>query len=485
MISAANAAHDRRYPSRLATRSRIPFVVSAFLAFVFISAFGGTAFAARPEWKVGLAKIAITPRGPLWMAGYSARTKPSEGTELELHAKALALQDRTGRRAVLVTTDMLGFPGSLSQRIAERVEKQFHIPRDHLLFSSSHTLCGPVVDHTLASAYNMTDDQWHAVDVYTGELEEKIVTVIGEALRSLRPGRLSYGRTEASFAVNRRSKTDKGYIIAENRQGPVDHAVPFLRIEDKKGKLLGVVFAYACHNTTLGGDFYRFDGDYAGYAQAWLEAHHPGAVALFMMGCGADANPYPRGTVELAQKHGEELATAVDQALGGTLKPVNGSLLTGWKIFPVAFAPPPTREQWQEQTHSDNYSIRKRAEAMLKVLDRDGHVPADYPYPLEVWQFGRDLTLVAMSGEVVVDYDLRLQRELGAENLWVSGYCNDVFAYIPSRRVLEEGGYEANESMIYYGQPGPWAPAVEDTIVRNADEMVQHLRNEAASGKGQ
>ena len=83
---------------------------------------------------------------------------------------------------------------------------------------------------------------------------------------------------------------------------------------------------------------------------------------------------------------------------------------------------------------------------------------------MQVVRFGPDLTLLALAGEVVVDYALRSKREFPDENLVVAGYCHDVMCYIPSRRVLREGGYEAVESMIYYGQPGPFAESVEEDI---------------------
>jgi hypothetical protein len=222
----------------------------------------------------------------------------------------------------------------------------------------------------------------------------------------------------------------------------------------------------------------KFGGDYAGFAQAQLESNHPGALALFMMGCGGDANPYPRGTLEITRQHGEELAAAVEKVLAGKLHPVHAPLKTGYEEFPVAFATPPTREELQAQLQNGDVYHRRWAKLMLKTLDTDGHLPTEHSYPLEIWEFGNDLTLVAMAGEVVVDYDLRLKREFGAEKLWVAGYCNDVFAYIPSLRILREGGYEGGGAMIYYGQPGPFAPTVEETIVENIDSLVQRVRSE-------
>ncbi len=440
----------------------------------------GSGLAAPADsWKAGLAKVPITPRGPLWLAGYAARTKPSEGTLLELYAKALALDDGSGRPAVLVTSDLLGFPASVSHRITERLREQYQLPRDRVLLNSSHTHGGPVVDRTLRIAYGMTPEDWAAVDNYTRELEDKIVALVGAALRDLRPARLGYRQVEVGFARNRRVKTEKGYVGGANPEGPVDHTVPILEIDGARGELRGVVFGYACHNTTVDPEasaaFYKFQSDYAGFAQAWLESSYPRATALFVEGCGADANPYPRGRLELAREHGEALAVVVDQALNEPVQPIHGPLKTAYEEVRVAFAPPPSPAELAARLQSDNIYERRHAEEMLKILDRDGRLPADYPYPIQVWQFGPDLTFIALAGEVVVDYDLRLKKELGAEKTWVAGYSNDVFAYIPSERVLKEGGYEGGGAMIYYGQPGPFAPGIEETIVQKVHEIVSRL----------
>ena len=434
---------------------------------------------AGEAWKAGLARAIITPQKSLWMAGYASRKKPSEGIVQELYAKALALQDHSGKRAVLVTSDLLGFPASVSHNIAERVEKQYHLARNQLLLSSSHTHCGPVIGKMLGTMYPMTSRQWADVEAYTSELEDRIVDIVGTSLKSLHPARLSFGHGDAGFAMNRRARTNEEMVIGVNKDGPVDHDVPVMRVEDKHGKLRALVFGYACHNTTAR-DFLQFNGDYAGYAQAWLEKHHPGATALFIAGCGGDANPYPRGTVELAQQHGEELAVAVEKVLVGELQPVRGPLRTAYEEIAVAFATPPSREELQAQLENKDVYHHNWAEAMLKILDRDGHLPTEYPYPLEIWQFSQDLTLIALAGEVVVDYDLRLKKELGAQKLWMAAYCNDVFAYIPSLRVLREGGYEGGGAMVYYGQPGPFAPTIEETIIGKVHDMIQRIRSESS-----
>ncbi len=183
--------------------------------------------------------------------------------------------------------------------------------------------------------------------------------------------------------------------------------------------------------------------------------------------------------MEFARRHGQELGHAIRLAIEGSLSPINGLLKTAFKVFPVRFSGPPTQTYFKEQLKSDDIYVRKHAEAMLQIIAQKGRLPSTYPYSLEVWQFGSGLTLVALAGEVVVDYDLRLKKELGPGKLWVAGYSNDVFAYIPSLRILKEGGYEGGGAMIYYGQPGPFAPGIEETIIGEVHEVLAKVQEQA------
>ena len=108
--------------------------------------------------------------------------------------------------------------------------------------------------------------------------------------------------------------------------------------------------------------------------------------------------------------------------------------------------------------------MQRHAALMKAAIARNGRLPAAQPDPVQVWRFGPSkiaeagsgLTLVALGGEVVIDYALRLAREYPERRMWVAGYSNDVFGYVPSVRVLREGGYEGGDAMIYYGRPGPF-----------------------------
>lgn len=436
----------------------------------------------QEKWKAGVASVVITPDQSMWMAGYAARTKPSEGKVHDLHAKALVLEDFEGTRVVIVTVELIAITRSLREWLEKEVSRQYKLPAERLLLNASHTHCGPVIRETKYSiygdtVYGLSKEQIQRSEQYAEALQEKLLQLVGRAIENLAPARLGYTHARAGFAMNRRAKIERGYRISPNPDGPVDHDVPVLRVDTPDGKLKAVLFGYACHCTTL--SFYQFCGDYAGFAQQYIEQAHPGTTALFITGCGGDQNPYPRGgpqSLEYCMQHGRALANGVEAALAPRARPVAGPIRAVLNTATLEFAEPPSREQLEEKAKSDNKYERRHAKVLLKELERDGKICTTYPYMVQVVQFGNDLTLVALAGEVVVDYSLRLKAELAGRPIWVAGYCNDVFGYVPSVRVLKEGGYEAGGAMVYTPLPGPFAPSVEKRVIDKVHELVKSVR---------
>ena len=439
--------------------------------------------AEQAQWKAGVASVVITPTEPMWMAGYAARKGPSEGKIHDLWAKALALEDGQGTRFVLVTVDLIGIPRPTRDWVEEQVEARFNLPPAALLLNASHTHCGPVVRETRYSIYGNTlyglsPEQIEQSNRYMDDLQKKLLRLIGKALDNLTPARLGYTYARAGFAMNRRAKTEGSYRISPNPDGPVDHDVPVLRIDSSEGKLRAVVFGYACHCTTM--SFNNFCGDYAGFAQEYVQQAHPEATAFFVAGCGADQNPYPRRELEYCKQHGRALANGVETALSLRAKSVRGPTKAALDTVTLDFAEPPGRKQLEEQAKSSDKYARRHAEVLLEELEQTGTIRKTYPYLVQVVRFGNDLTLVAMAGEVVVDYALRLKAEIADSAVWVAGYSNDVFGYVPSLRILQEGGYEGGGAMRYTDLPGPFAPSVEERIMSKLHEMVDKARAPAS-----
>ena len=189
--------------------------------------------------------------------------------------------------------------------------------------------------------------------------------------------------------------------------------------------------------------------------------------------CGGDQNPYPRSTLELAGQHGKELATAADRVIQGKMDPLRGQVRAAFRTVDAALQPH-SRETFSKMAEDSNVYRQRLAKHWLSAYD-GGRVRHSVVYPVQALRLGDDVTLLALGGEVVVDYDLRAKKEYAGQKLIVAGYSNDVMCYIPSRRVLKEGGYEAVESMVYYGQPAPFTEDVEDTVfeaIRNVMAKV-------------
>jgi hypothetical protein len=428
-------------------------------------------------WKAGVAKVNITPDHLMWMSGYAARTKPAEGKLIDLWAKALAVEDPDGRRGVLVTMDLVGIPRDLSLAVCAELKKRYGLPREAIILSVSHTHTGPVIRHNLDDMFDLDDTQRRLISDYTQALQGKLVAVVGEALGQLAPAQLAWGNGRATFAVNRRNnkEVEVPQLRATGKlKGPVDHDLPVLSVRDGQGHLRAVVCGYACHATVL--SFYLWSGDYPGFAQLDLEKDHPGALALFWAGCGGDQNPLPRSSVARAEEYGRQLADGVEKILSGKMTPIAGGLRTTYTEIDLPFGQLPPREQLIRDSTDKTRARAARARHLLQQLERNVPLPRTYPYPVQAWQWGTDLTFIALGGEVVVDYSLRLKKELGADRTWVAGYTNDVMAYIPSLRVLKEGGYEGGGAMVYYGLPAPWGPRVEELIVKAVHEQVKKVR---------
>jgi hypothetical protein len=425
------------------------------------------------DYRAGVATQVITPAEPIYLTGYANRNHPSEGMVHDLKAKALAIEDRAGGKVVIVTTDLIGLPRSITDVIAARVQKEHGIDRARLIINSSHTHTGPLIARNLELMFDLKPDERRVVDEYSRKLTEDLIALIGKALGSMEPADLWLGNGHAHFAINRREPTPKGVRIGLNPSGPTDPDVPVLKVTGPDGKVRVLLFGYACHNTTLGGDIYKITGDYAGFAQIAIESAEPGVTAMFMMLCGADANPNPRGKLELAEQHGRALGDEVVHVAARHMAKVQGRTRAAFQIVELGFNAYP-RETLEKELKSTNVWHARYAAAMLKMMD-EGHPIRRYPYPVQAVQFGNDFTMVALGGEVVVDYCLWVKKNYGPKGILVAGYSNDVMSYIPTVKILKEGGYEPVDSMYYYGLPGPYSDAVEEQIHATLRQVLKRV----------
>ncbi len=431
-----------------------------------------TPWSMAEEMKIGIGRTIITPQSPVWMAGYASRTEPGAGKVHDLWAKAMAMEDAQGTIAVIITTDLIGLTAGITDGVSKRIEEAHGIPRGNLMYNASHTHSGPVVrDNALFHMYGLDKENTDRAIAYTQKLNEWLFQTIDTAIKDLQPGTLSWAIGEASFGKNRRQFNPNGGVSnGFNPIGPVDHDVPTLLAKDAKGGIKGILFGYACHCTTVG--FQEYSGDYAGYAQIHVENAYPGATALFAAGCGADQNPLPRRKLELAEKYGAELGHAVEAVVDNAMTPVTGPIETNYKTIQLELTKAPTLEEVEKTlTHSNKYEVR-RAKKLQQLYKDNGKLSETLPYPIQVWKLGETVQMTALAGEVVVDYSRLIKYHYPAEKQFVLGYSNDCLAYIPSLRVLQEGGYEGGGAMLYYGIHGPFKHSVQNDIMNTIKELA-------------
>lgn len=424
--------------------------------------FTGCVFAAPTRYSVGVARMDVTPSYPVRLAGYAVRSTECTNVFQRIWAKAIVLGKDRERPKVLITVDNCGVPINVRNSVVAELRRLKKIDPSNVTICSTHTHSAPMLQGYLTNLFigPLPPDQDARLKRYTDELTHSLIQVTLAALDDRKPGTMTFGKGTAGFAANRR--------IAG---GPVDHDVPVLFIHGVDGSLRAVLASYACHCTTLTGEFNEICGDWAGFAQQQVELDHPSAVCLIAVGCGADSNPNPRPGKDLAAQHGKEVAAAIAQLARTKGRPITGKLECRTRDIRLPYDTLPTREKWEALTKESPY-VAQHARINLDRLNRGEKLPTDLPYMVQTWNFGKSLAMVFLPGEVTVDYSLRLKREFDASRIWVNAYANDVPCYIPSERVLKEGGYEGGLAMIYYDRPTKFAPGVEDLIVGAVHKLV-------------
>lgn len=456
------------------TRRRFLESVAGGVAWLAAHSAGLSAAGETSTTMVGTAKVDITPNYPIRLSGFGFRRQESEGVTHPIWAKALAIGAEGESPAILVTVDNLGVPDYMVCDLAKRLKSKAGVGPARMTVCSTHTHTAPMlagVAPTLFGEPIPPDHQAH-IEQYTKELADHLERVALAAIADRAPGRLEWGLGSVGFAINRRATRGGRVVgIGVNPKGPVDHEMPLLVVKSPARKVRAVYASYACHCVTLSNN--KIGGDWAGFAQLAIEKQWPGAVSLISIGCGADINPSSGVTgdkVKVAAEQGQQIADEVKRLIYAGLQPLRDKLVCRLERIDLTFDTLPTREEWQRRADlpKDNFynrSVAYHAKIQLERLDRGEALQTHVSYPIQTWAFGNQMAMVFLPGEVVVDYSLRLKRELDAKRLWVNGYSNDVPCYIPSERILKEGGYEGGDAMRYFDRPTKFKPGLERQIV--------------------
>jgi len=450
--------------------SHLQILFTAILFLFICTSFQG--FAQKTtSWKTGTDKINITPKSSLWMAGYGHRDHTAEGKYGELWVKVLALEDAKGYQTVIVTSDLLGLPKNLSDEIRNSAIKKFGLQKSQIVLNSSHTHSAPVLGKSLFDIYPMNSQQRDEVEKYTDNLQEEIVKSIGKALSKMKPSKIYSNNGTARFQVNRRNNKESEVHLSTDLNGPMDHAVPVIKVMDENDQITTVLFGYACHPTVLSG--YQWSGDYPGYAQEIVEKNYPGAMAMFFQGAGGDQNPLPRRTLPLAKQYGTVLAATVERVLSEDMKPLDAALGTAYTEIDLSLEAAPSKTELNKIINEQSGYMKRWAERMLGEIEAGNPLPSSYPFPLQIIKIGNQ-PIFTMGGEVTIGYANRLKEKYGPD-IFVMTYTNDVMSYIPTEVILKEGGYEGHTAQMVYGLPSKWKSGLEEQILSAFDELAAKL----------
>lgn len=414
--------------------------------------------------QIGLAKVDITPRHPVLLSGYAARSHQlTSNVGQKLWARGLAIGSDEESPAILIAVDNTGVPAAVRAAVLEELQSKYKIRPDRFTIASTHTHSGPMLKGVLENLtlQPLTPEQRDAVDGYTQELVDHLVEVAVAALKDRQPGSLHQGQGETRFAINR-------------RRGPgIDPATPVLVITDEAGSPRGVMTSYACHCVS-GGYGLDIHGDWAGCAAEEIEKLVPGAMSIVLVGCGGDQNPAERLDLTVSRRQGALLAAEVRRVMSLGLFSVEGDLVTTAAEIQLPFAELPSREVLEKRAGEAGI-VGLQARQTLARLQEGKKIPASLTYPIQTWKFANQLAMVFLGDEVVVDYSLMLKQLIDPARLWVTSYSNDVACYIPTDRILKEGGYEPDSSMGWYGQAGPLAAGAERLILAEVQRQIGDL----------
>ena len=429
--------------------------------------------------EVGVAQIDITPDYPIRLNGYGSRRTVSEGIIHPIWAKALAIGGDEDGPVIMLSVENCGLPDEFTENLSARIEGKTGIPRENFVACYTHTHSAPCLTNAASFIFSadISPEEQETIDKYTRHLSNWLEAVALEALTKRQPCRIAWNIGELGFAKNRRTEG-----------GPVDHSLPVMQITDADNNLHAVWVSYACHCTTLAGADNHICGDWASFAQEEIQKAHPHATALITIGCGADANPESRmrpmpeanlsngqevfeTRLAYAKEHGKALAEEVTHQLERDATPITQIPRGAFQRVNLPFDKLPTEDEWKERAAQDG-AIGYHAKKHLEMLEDGQPIKKDISYPIQSWTFGDQLVVLFLASEVVVDFSLRLKKEYDPTRIWVGAYANAFPGYIPSERVLAEGGYEGGGAMIYFGQPTRFAPGVEQLVIETAHKVL-------------
>lgn len=405
--------------------------------------------------RVGVASAAITPPSGIELAGYAFRNRPAEGAWDELTVQVMVIE-HDGVCVGLVTADVIWFDAAWSNEVRRACMAADPTLADVWL-AASHTHGGPQTVKGMHSLLGKPSDP------YLAWLKQTVLQLTNHAVADLEDVTLHAAQGWCSIGVNRRRREDGRVVMKPEEDGPRDDCVTVIGFRRADHTWKSLWFHYTCHPTVAGG--YHFTADYPGAARRWIETVIPGVKAMFLQGCCGDIRPrlvdgggaFYRGGPAEVEQFGRMLGQEVVRLLAEMEPEVPHLAIARHSVeLPLQTAVPCPRipeieadrvyPVWREL-------VRERAEwrpelhiGRLQISDR--------------------IALYGFNAEITVEYGLWLRKRFPRHRVIPVGYVNGCLGYLCPARYVDEGGYEVEESYLYFGLPAPFSREVEERVKR-------------------
>lgn len=419
----------------------------------------------------GVARELITPYFKTNISCTGAFGVPFEGIHDDVYVKTVVLEDGK-TKALIVATDLLFHDRSLNQWVKEYANKHYHVPEEHIVINHSH-------NHNAPSALGYDDA--HVSQEYEDFLRERLFRCIDRAFANTFEGELSHTSIEEYFLnVNRRRVMDDGTIQNRpNPMGPKNSMVDILKVCDKKGRVRILIACYACHPAFYA-DLMEISAEYPGRLCHKLEDKYYGCTALFLQGFAGNikTNINVRGDRfihatyddidEMALLLQNKISKAISSHIFSTVRLDIGGV--GFEI-PIEIEPAP-KEYFAD-------AIGKRLNKPLldrnakKILENYDTMENKLTLHAGILKLSSELCIAHMGGEPCFEVEEIVEQSLGIKKVIFSGY-SDAAAYIPTDKLIPEGGYEV-DSFLEYGFKGEFKVGVDRKIFEAFKEGGEKL----------
>jgi neutral ceramidase len=436
--------------SLIPVRQNVAVTTVAFICVFFAASLlqAQQAESSKSELRAGVAKVDITPKKPVKMAGYGGRKGLSQDVHDPLSARVVIFENN-GNKLVLVSTDLIGFYGGTAEHLRKVILEKFELEPSELFLTAIHTHAGPslTIDKEKGHPNNLA---------YTDSLKAKLIEVIREAVNNMSPVQVSTGVGHCPVGANRRelkitTEGESSIILGRNPYGPTDKEVLVMKVAKSNGDVIAAMFDYATHATCLGGRNYTISGDVLGLAEQFVEKIlGEDVIAPAFAGASGNIDPHFR------------VLPAFNNEPGWIPEPVLLGTLLGEEVVHV---------------FRDIKSLRTGREintafTMLELPSKPkGESAAKQDLPptplaLTVARVGK-VGFVGIGCEVLTEIGMAIKAASPFEHTFVITHCNGAAGYLAPEHLHVEGGYEIRSS--------PFAPQAADIVVKQAVKMLHDL----------